>query len=212
MSGGGAERERDTESKAGSRLWAVSTEPYTGLELRPWDHDLSQSQMLNQLSHPGASVLFILERDREKGRHRIQSRLQALSCQHITWCRARTHEWWEHDLNQSRMLNQLSHPGASMFVYFWERQTEKERKGDTESEAGSRLWAVSTEPDMGLEPTNCDIMTWAEVGCLTDWATQVPLENTFLSRNWPSCFLCLILYLLLYLLRKMLPYVEWNRF
>ena len=34
-----------------------------------------------------------------------------------------------------------------------------EREGDTESEAGSRLWAVSTEPDVGLEPTNCEIMT-----------------------------------------------------
>ena len=38
MSGGGAEREGDTESKAGSRLWAVSTEPDAGLELtaRSW--------------------------------------------------------------------------------------------------------------------------------------------------------------------------------
>ena len=49
-----------------------------------------------------------------------------------------------------------------------------EREGDTESEAGSRLWAVSTEPDMGLELTDRDIMTWAEVGRLTDWATEEP--------------------------------------
>ena len=34
-----------------------------------------------------------------------------------------------------------------------------EREGDTESEAGSRLCAVSTEPDTGLEPTNYEIMT-----------------------------------------------------
>ena len=34
-----------------------------------------------------------------------------------------------------------------------------EREGDTESEAGPRLWAVSTEPDVGLEPTNSEIMT-----------------------------------------------------
>ena len=39
-----------------------------------------------------------------------------------------------------------------------------ERKGDTESETGSRLWAVSTEPDAGLGLTNCEITTWAEVG------------------------------------------------
>ena len=33
VSGGGTEREEDTESKAGSRLRAVSTEPNAGLEL-----------------------------------------------------------------------------------------------------------------------------------------------------------------------------------
>ena len=34
-----------------------------------------------------------------------------------------------------------------------------EREGDTESEASSTLRAVSTEPDMGLEPTNPKVMT-----------------------------------------------------
>ena len=34
-----------------------------------------------------------------------------------------------------------------------------EREGDTESEAGSRLQAVSAEPDMGLKLTNHEIMT-----------------------------------------------------
>ena len=34
-----------------------------------------------------------------------------------------------------------------------------EREGDTESEAGSRLQAVSTEPDVGLELTECEITT-----------------------------------------------------
>ena len=34
-----------------------------------------------------------------------------------------------------------------------------EREGDTESEAGSRLRAVSTEPDVGLKPTDREIMT-----------------------------------------------------
>ena len=67
-----------------------------------------------------------------------------------------------------------------MFIYFWRRERQSvngggaEREGDTESEAGSGLWAVRTEPDAGLEPTNCEIMTWAEVGRSTDWATQVP--------------------------------------
>ena len=68
-----------------------------------------------------------------------------------------------------------------LFLREWERDSERaqfgegQREGDTESQAGSRLWAVSTEPDTGLEPTNGEIMTWAEVGHLTDWAIQMPL-------------------------------------
>ena len=53
-----------------------------------------------------------------------------------------------------------------LFLFFiLERDRESvsrggaEREGDTESEAGSRLRAVSTEPDGGLEPTNREIMT-----------------------------------------------------
>ena len=34
-----------------------------------------------------------------------------------------------------------------------------EREGDTESKAVSRLRAVSTEPDVGLELTDYEIMT-----------------------------------------------------
>ena len=49
-----------------------------------------------------------------------------------------------------------------------------DREGDTESKAGSRLWASNAEPDMGLELANCEIMTW-EVVSLTDWAAQTPL-------------------------------------
>ena len=49
-----------------------------------------------------------------------------------------------------------------------------EREGDTEPEAGSRLRAVRTEPDVGLKLTSHEIMTWAEVRRLTDWATQAP--------------------------------------
>ena len=35
----------------------------------------------------------------------------------------------------------------------------EEREGDTESQAGSRLRAVSTEPDAGLELRHCEITT-----------------------------------------------------
>ena len=57
-----------------------------------------------------------------------------------------------------------------------------EREGD-ESEAGSRLWAVSTEPNAGLELTDHEIMTWAEVGHSTNWATQVPQYLPRLNTN-----------------------------
>ena len=56
-----------------------------------------------------------------------------------------------------------------------------EREGDTESETGSRLWAVSTEPNAGLELTDREIMTWAEVGRLTDQATQAPFMWHFFN-------------------------------
>ena len=89
---------------------------------------------------------------------------------------------------------------SALFFYFiicfWEREREREREGmngggagregDTESEAASRLWAVSTESDVGLELTDREIMTWAEVGRLTDWATQAPQQETFLT-NLSQC-------------------------
>ena len=58
-----------------------------------------------------------------------------------------------------------------MFIFERERERDRDRdrdrvqagegqrKGVTESKAGSRLRAVSTEPDVGLKLTNCEIMT-----------------------------------------------------
>ena len=56
-----------------------------------------------------------------------------------------------------------------MFIYDFERERESareragagegQREGDTASEAGSRLRAVRTEPDTGLELMNREIMT-----------------------------------------------------
>ena len=51
---------------------------------------------------------------------------------------------------------------------------EGQRESETQSETGSRPWAVSTEPNVGLELTDREIMTQAEAGHPTDWATQVP--------------------------------------
>ena len=58
------------------------------------------------------------------------------------------------------------------FKLVFERETEHkwgraEREGDSESEAGSRLRAVSTGPDAGLELTDRGIRTLAGVRCPT---------------------------------------------
>ena len=76
-------------------------------------------------------------------------------------------------------------------LFILEKATEheqgrgRETEGDTESEADSKLWAVSMEPNVGLELTNHDIMTGAEVGRLTEWATQEPpFFEIFIVISW----------------------------
>ena len=80
-----------------------------------------------------------------------------------------------------------------MFIYIWERERQRDRETEpelargrerirgTESEAGSRLPAVSTEPNARHKPVNREIMTWAEVPLLTDWDTQGPLVWDLMS-------------------------------
>ena len=48
------------------------------------------------------------------------------------------------------------------------REGGRERERERESKAGSRLRAVSTEPDAGLQFRNLEIMIWAEVGRFRD--------------------------------------------
>ena len=67
-------------------------------------------------------------------------------------------------------------------MFIFERQTECGRKRGRQS-IQSRLWAVSTEPDMGLEPTDHEIMTWAKVRHLTNWATKAPHNVSFLLKK-----------------------------
>ena len=57
----------------------------------------------------------------------------------------------------------------------WVGEAQRERE-ITDSETGSRFQAVSTEPDVGLKPTDYKTMTWAKVRRLTNRATQVPQE------------------------------------
>ena len=71
-----------------------------------------------------------------------------------------------------------------LFVHFFRERDraqvgvgQRERETQNPKQApGSELSAQS--PMQGLNP-HCEIMTWAEVGRLTDWATQVPLVMVF---------------------------------
>ena len=78
-------------------------------------------------------------------------------------------------------FSELKNIFFNVHLFLREREREREsgegseREGDTKSEAGS--WVVSPEPDTGLKLTNCEIMTWAGVWRLTDWATQEPLSS-----------------------------------
>ena len=139
---------------------------------------------------------------RERGRHRIRSRLQEPSCQRRARRWVWTYRLWDHDLSWSRLLNRLSNLGTPkiFLMFIFETHTRMhththththtqhtsgggaDREGDTESEAGFRPWAVSTEPATWLEPVNHEIMTCAEVGLSTDWDTQVPLRHYYYTK------------------------------
>ena len=78
-----------------------------------------------------------------------------------------------------------------MLNLFWERERESEQGRGRERGRGripNRLHAVSTEPDVGFSPMNCEIMTWTTIKRhLTNWATQVPREFTLKGYFITSC-------------------------
>ena len=57
----------------------------------------------------------------------------------------------------------LQYKKKNFFETEWDTQSPSrggaEKEGDTESEAGYRLQAVSTQPDTGFELTNREVMT-----------------------------------------------------
>ena len=89
-----------------------------------------------------------------------------------------------------------------MFLFIFERETEHEwrrgrkREEDTDAEAASRLWDVSTEPDVGLELLNHEIMTWAEVrhnqlshpGTPTKQIFLILIKSTFKSSSFADSY------------------------
>ena len=99
-------------------------------------------------------LMFIFEREREResereggrerGIHRVWSRLQALSCPHRAQCGDGTQELWNHDLSQIWKLNRLSHPGApNFFCLFQTSEGEREREnmsGRGRERGTHRIW------------------------------------------------------------------------
>ena len=129
-------------------------------------------------------LIYFWERERERQSvsrggaetegHRIQSRLQALSCQHKARHGAQTHKLWDHDLSSSRTLNQLSHPGAPVtwnIVSIYEDSENKEvatkKKKNLIQEPGclSRLnkhltsGQVMISQSVNLSPTSGSVLT-----------------------------------------------------
>ena len=88
-----------------------------------------------------------------------------------------------------------------LFIFERERESKQasehesrvgaQREGDRGSKLGSVLTAES-HCDAGLKLTNHEIRTWAELGCLTDWATQAPLLPDTLN----LCLHCFLLFVI----------------
>ena len=71
-----------------------------------------------------------------------------------------------------------------MFIYFWETESDREGAGQKEMETQNPKQGPGSE--LGLKLTSSEIMTWAEVGLLTNWATQVPCQCSISWSNYVS--------------------------
>ena len=82
-------------------------------------------------------------------------------------------------------------------VNFWERERAcalgmgRERGGQR---IQSGLHAESRELNVGFERTNVEIMTWAEVGCLTNWTIQAPQSCNLINITLKKMFKVLFVY------------------
>ena len=110
--------------------------------------------------------IYFWERERERewgkgrarGRHRIWSRLQALSCQHRARHGAQTHTLWDGDLSRSQMLNYLTNwatqaPPCSSSFLTW-RVTQRKQSTVSTSNVGNgksickwHIWLRSYYPE-----------------------------------------------------------------
>ena len=124
----------------------------------PRDHDLSRSRPLNQLSHPGAplyATFWIICSVLYCSSWILSSKASILFTDFI--------KAFFTSKSFVRLIFYLN------ILFLTERERERERRRGRERERGrqriwSRLHADSREPDLWLELTNHEIMTWAKVG------------------------------------------------
>ena len=81
------------------------------------------------------------------------------------------------------------------FIYlFWEREREikyVQGRGERGKERiPRRLHTVRTEPDLGLHPTNCEIMTWVKIKSQT--LNQLSPQFHYLYNDYFSLILSLV--------------------
>ena len=156
----------------------VSLSPMSGSVLTAWNLEPALNSVSPSLSAPPPLILSLCLCLKNKYYKNSKKWIQgSTKNSHIS------STWIKQVLLLGLLQEKLTPPFFHLyFLRDRERQSMSgggaERVGDTESQAGSRLWTVSTEPDMGLKLTDHKIMAWAKVGSSADWATQVP-------QNWP---------------------------
>ena len=145
-------------------------------------------------------------RGRERGRHRIWSRLQAPSCQYRARCGARTHKPWDGDLSQSQTLNWLSHPGVQVYSFLisvssqydtwkpsiqnnwkneWMNEWTNESRFRDHNTLGSEGWSNTGDVDCQSESTyqfstilrrwkrwQCIFINWIRTICIWFWRVK----------------------------------------
>ena len=83
--------------------------------------------------------------------------------------------FWQPKLQSSYLFSNF----FIIYLFLRDRETEHERERGREKKMQNLKQADSSEPDVGLELTNREFMTRAELGRLTDWVTQTPHNYSY---------------------------------
>ena len=172
-------RERDRQASHWSESLTCGSIP------GPWDHDLSQRQMLNWLSHPGTPSIFFFffhdafilkEREHLSGgrskRGRESSSRCPVKCRVPSGSDPRTLRSWPERKSRARHSIDWATQAPlyfffKIYLFTWERERVHPSKRKREGKNSSRLpteqgaWLGTWSQDTG-------VMIWAKGRCLTD--------------------------------------------